>query len=59
MRHSTATLLMESGIDPVVITSILGHSSITTSQGYMHSDLTQSRRALEAVAGRLGLVVPL
>jgi len=32
-RHCTATLLLEAGVDPQTVTSILGHSSITTSRG--------------------------
>lgn len=52
-RHSTATLLLESGVDPKVIKAILGHSSIVTSQLYMHTDQTMARAAMERVAARL------
>lgn len=57
-RHTTATLLLEAGVDPVVITAILGHSSIVTSRGYMHSKTSSARVALEAVADRLQLTAP-
>lgn len=57
-RHTTATLLMELGIDPKVITAILGHSSIVVSRGYMHSSKEHERAALEGVAGRLALTPP-
>lgn len=35
-RHTTATLLLEAGIDPVTVTAILGHSSMAASRGYQH-----------------------
>ncbi|WP_152185095.1 tyrosine-type recombinase/integrase [Segeticoccus rhizosphaerae] len=54
-RHTAATLLLELGVDAKVITDILGHSSIVTSRGYMHTSRDQVRLALEGVAHRLGL----
>lgn len=54
-RHTCATLLMVAGVDPKVITAILGHSSIVTSRLYMHVDETTKRAALDDIAGRLGL----
>jgi integrase len=54
-RHTTATLLLEAGVDEAVIIAILGHSSIITSRGYMHTSQTLARRALDDVAERLGL----
>lgn len=57
-RHTTATLLLEAGVDDKVIEAILGHSSITTSRGYMHVNQALARRALDDVATRLGLDVP-
>lgn len=55
MRHSTATLLLESGVDPETVKSVMGHSSIVTSRGYMHVGQPLARDAMEKVAGRLGL----
>lgn len=57
-RHTTATLLLEAGVDDKVIEAILGHSSITTSKGYMHVSQTLARRALDDVATKLGLNLP-
>ncbi|AKU15790.1 tyrosine-type recombinase/integrase [Luteipulveratus mongoliensis] len=57
-RHTTATLLLEAGIDPHVITAILGHSSIVVSRGYQHVSQEMSRKALETVAERLQLTAP-
>lgn len=54
-RHTTATLLLQAGVEPEVIKDILGHSSIVTSRGYMHTDDAMTRAALEAVAARLRL----
>jgi len=54
-RHTTATLLLEAGIDPAVITAILGHSSIVTSRSYMHVNQRPALAALELVAQRLQL----
>jgi integrase len=55
-RHTTATLLLEAGIDPEIIKAILGHASIITSRGYQHVSQVLARQAMEAVATRLGLV---
>lgn len=45
-RNTTATLLMEAGVDAHVIASILGHSSVVTTRGYQHVDLAHARKAL-------------
>lgn len=57
-RHTTATLLLEAGVDPAVITAILGHSSYATSRGYMHARTELLLKALEQVAERLALTPP-
>ena len=49
-RHTTATLLMDLGIDVTVIQSILGHAQPLTTQRYQHADLTMSRTALARLA---------
>ncbi|GAA5143254.1 site-specific integrase [Nocardioides marinquilinus] len=54
-RHATATLLLEAGVDPTVITAILGHSSIVTSRGYMHVRVAPLADAMGKVADRLAL----
>ncbi|MCZ4557921.1 site-specific integrase [Rhodococcus maanshanensis] len=45
-RHTTATLLLEAGVDIHIISQILGHSAILTTQGYAHVDQTLARQAL-------------
>ena len=54
-RNTTASLLLAAGVDPFIITQILGHTNITTSQGYMRVAESQKREAIESVAGLLGL----
>lgn len=54
-RNVTATQLRDAGADPLMITSLLGHTEIATSHGYMRVDLDPKREALEKVAGVLGL----
>ncbi|QYC55120.1 tyrosine integrase [Mycobacterium phage Boilgate] len=48
-RHTTATLLMESGVDAHVISTILGHSDVIVTRGYQHVDLTLARQATGAL----------
>ncbi|WP_197275052.1 tyrosine-type recombinase/integrase [Luteipulveratus halotolerans] len=52
-RHTTATLLLELGVDSEVIRAIVGHSSVTTTRGYQHVSQELSRRALEGLATTL------
>lgn len=54
-RNTTASLLLAAGVDPFIITQILGHTNIATSQGYMRVAESQKRQAIEQVAGLLGL----
>lgn len=54
-RHTCATLLLECGVDPVVIVAILGHSSILTTRGYQHVRTERAMEALEMVAVKLQL----
>lgn len=53
MRGTTATLLLEAGVDAHVIASILGHSDIATTRGYQHVDLSLARKALGNLDGLL------
>lgn len=52
-RNTTATLLLAANVDPQIITSILGHSSIVTSRGYMTVGSEMKRDALAAVGSLL------
>lgn len=53
MRNFTATRLRDTGAAGTVITSILGHASITTSEGYMTAHEEAKRAALVNVAAEL------
>lgn len=52
-RHTTATLLRAAGVPEDVILQILGHSSVLTTRGYIHADLTEARKALEGLSAAL------
>lgn len=54
-RHTAATLLLASGIDEITIKAVLGHSSVLSTQSYLHTDRTRTRAALAASAEMLGL----
>lgn len=48
-RHTTATVLMELGVDPKVIGEIVGHVDVKTTRGYQHVSSAEARKALEAL----------
>jgi len=54
-RHTAATLLLSNGIDETTIKAVLGHSSVLSTQSYLHTDRTRARAALAAAASSLGL----
>lgn len=55
LRNNAATQLEEEGAGAPVITSLLGHTSIATSRGYMTARESEQRAALERVAVAYGL----
>jgi integrase/recombinase XerD len=56
-RHSFATLLLERDVDIKYIQSLLGHSSIMTTQIYTHVNQTKQRQLLKAKHPRRDIVV--
>lgn len=54
-RHTAATLLMASGADETTLTAIVGHSKITSTKAYLHTDEVRKLTALENVGHQLGI----
>ena len=52
-RHTTATLLMEMGIDTKVIEELLGHTSVVTTRGYQQVSQAMARKALDGLGESL------
>lgn len=50
IRRSTATLLMEAGVDVHIIQSVIGHSNITMTRAYQHVNLELARRAWQSLS---------
>jgi len=50
LRHSAAMRLLNAGVDITVIALWLGHESTSTTQIYVHADLTLKERALARTA---------
>ena len=51
LRHSFTTSLLEKGVDFVTIGSLLGHSKITTSLIYSHTDREKKSKAVKLLEG--------
>lgn len=54
-RHTAATLLLANGIDETTIKAVLGHSSVLSTQSYLHADKSRTRAALAKSAKMVGL----
>jgi len=49
-RHTTATMLAESGVNPIVVKELLGHATVDMTAHYSHVGLEAKRKALAALA---------
>ena len=56
-RHSFASLLLEEGVDIKYIQDFLGHSSISTTQIYLHTTSSQKRRIMSTKHPRQKLIM--
>lgn len=57
-RNTTATLLMEAGVDAKIIQAILGHANIVTTRGYQFADQAMTRQAMTALDQLLAIDAP-
>lgn len=57
-RHTTSTLLLNAGVDPKVIQMILGHTSIATTEIYMHINQALAATALGELDNLMTLGLP-
>lgn len=54
-RHTTATLLLEAGVDTKVIAAILGHSDAVVTRGYQHVNQVLAAEALDRLDNVLAI----
>jgi integrase len=50
LRHTFATRLNESGVDPYTIRDLLGHSTTTMTGDYTHTSPERRREAINAMS---------
>lgn len=53
IRHSTATILLEAGVDAHIIQTIIGHTDIVTTRAYQHVSMELARTAWNNLSGIL------
>lgn len=53
IRHSTATILLEAGVDTHIIQSVIGHSNMAMTRAYQHVSLEMAARAWSNLAALL------
>lgn len=53
VRHSTATVLLEAGVDSHITQQVIGHSNVAVTRGYQHVDLELARQAWSNLAALL------
>ncbi len=49
LRHTFATLALESGVSPITISELLGHSSLNTTMKYTHVTSRLSKEAVQKI----------
>lgn len=56
-RHTTATVMMELGIDAKIIGDIIGHEQVKTTRGYQHTSSIAARDAATQVGDKFALAL--
>ena len=51
LRHTFASRLLDRGVDIVTVQQLLGHSTVTVTMRYTHTNLDSKRAAVEKLAG--------
>ena len=51
LRHTCASRLVNSGVDIVTVKELLGHSSISVTMRYAHTNIESKRAAVEKLEG--------
>ena len=51
LRHTFASRLLERGVDIMTVKELLGHSTVTVTMRYTHSNLASKIAAVEKLAG--------
>jgi len=59
LRHTYAKLNLESGIEPIVLSQMLGHSKFSiTADLYLHEDMTMFHKASDLIEDKIFTFVP-
>lgn len=54
LRHSYATMMMRSGVNPKIVSTVLGHSTIgTTMDLYSHADISMQEACLNVIGNKI------
>lgn len=53
VRHTTASLLLEDGVDPKVVQELFGHAHVATTREYQHVSMELKREAVGGLGKRL------
>lgn len=56
IRHTTATHLLEAGVDIRYVQQLLGHHSISTTQIYTHVNNAKLKNVIESLHPRRGIL---
>ena len=54
LRHTSASRLVDRGVDIVTVQQLLGHSTVTVTMRYTHTNLDSKRAAVAKLESRSG-----